>query len=274
MPERPEMQKAIGISIPLKPDRLKMSMPMNKTQQALSRAIDYFGEKHPEVKIFEPSFERSTDTVTARLNILNRFTGSHLFMMDGDQGMVPETLARMYEATEYADVVLAPSVKAKVPYEPTFGYLNKNGKFRRAVPGYDYDNIDILNDVTLAIDGGGFPAVMIRREAFDEIPPEIYGPAFNRIQHPTQPESCYGHDLSFCLRCRAAGLKVVILMGVKVPHFSEDGWVWLNFHEQMVNFNPYTKHFHDPVIKENNLVPRRQQRMRKQGEVENAKKDD
>lgn len=271
MSERPEIKKRISIWFPMKPDRLYESLPMKETIQSVMIAIDTFLQKYPDVIVHQPDRAYNSDTVAARSEIVSKFRGTHLLMIDGDQQLYADTIIKLYDACEEGrDIVLAPSVRINPPYEPTFGFWGHDGKFRTAVLDYDYDMQDVEANRIIEIDGGGFPAVMFRREVFDEMPPEIFGPHFNRIHHAVERDSTYGHDLSFCMRAKAAGLKIYCHMGCKVPHFTSKGFIWLEYHDQLVHYNPQMRQFFEPFIKANNLKPREQQRIE---DIETAQKE-
>lgn len=258
----PTIQKCISVWMPMKPDRLYPPMPMRKTKRTIDDAIQAFMRKYPDVRVTVPDFAFSSDTVASRLDIVNHFRGTHLLMIDSDQALASDVIWKMYEACEDGrGVVLAPSIKPSPPYEPTFGFLCKNGKYRNAVIDYDYDIEDTQNNRIIEVDGGGFPAVMIRREVFDDMPPEVFGPYFNRIHHAVEKQSLYGHDLSFCMRAKAAGFKVFVHLGCRVDHFTEDGFRWLDAHAMLIDHNPMMQDFYRPNIVENNLVSRAQERM-------------
>jgi GT2 family glycosyltransferase len=91
--------------------------------------------------------------------------------------------------------------------------------------GKDF-HIDVpIKGEIIECDAHGFGITLLKREVFDEIEP----PFFERLPHPCFPTIMYGHDVSFSVRAKMAGLKIYSHFGAKVKHACV-GWLDYNHH--------------------------------------------
>jgi len=134
-----------------------------------------------------------------------------LLMLDTDMGFPPDLPSRLLQT---ADPELRPVVgalcfgmtQAKGVF-PT-AYLLKEGRFWM---------LDTLPEEPFQVDGTGAAVLLIHRTVFDRIT-ETEWPVrwFDRLYLGAEP---VGEDLSFCLRCKAAGVPVWIDPRIPIQHY-------------------------------------------------------
>lgn len=225
----------VTLGLPIKEDRFgKPAEVMRAVRTAIdmmhNHTVEHFKKKDIDFKLYELKSE-SGDPVETRARIVDHMMGSHIFFLDADSMPEHDVLVKLLEADK--DFVAAPMVQQGYPhllnvFTKMHGENYMSWRFKR-----DFDEIDVLQGRVKECDAHGFGAVLLRREVFDEIRP----PWFNRLSHLHFPVINYGHDVSFCIRAKEAGLQIFTHFGAVVRHATVS-YIGLNQHIEAFTLDP------------------------------------
>jgi GT2 family glycosyltransferase len=212
-------------------------IPTRDTRELTLRCLASLGSTAAEVIVVDDGGSDGTAEEIARLHPAVRvmrnpaslgFTGTAnrglreargrlLFLLNSDTEVEPDTLARLEAAFAASPRLGAAGASLRFPdgrpqwsggRAPTSSWLfalsSGLPSLLEALPGYRA--LHPLDAERRSVDWVSGAAMVIRREAWDEVGPLDEGFAF------------YCQDLDFCLRLRSAGWEVQIVPGVSVLH--------------------------------------------------------
>lgn len=133
-----------------------------------------------------------------------------LLMLDTDMGFPPDLPARLLAT---ADPVDRPIVGGLC-----FGMSKDQGVFPTAyvIRNNRFWIVNTLPDEPFQVDGTGAACLLIHRDVFERtLITDWPGRWFDRLFYGGEP---VGEDLSFCLRCRAAGIPIWIDPTIPIDH--------------------------------------------------------
>lgn len=225
----------VTLGLPIKEDRFgKPAQVMRQVREGIDvmheYTFDYYKRKGIDFKMFEMMSE-SGDPVESRCRIIDHMTGSHIFFLDADSRPDQDCLVKLLEADK--DFVAAPMVVQSYPHFTNVFKKVHGENYQTWRFGKEFKHEDVLSGAIMECDAHGFGGVLLRREVFDDIRP----PWFNRIAHYLFPVKNYGHDLSFCIRAREAGIQIFTHFGAKVRHATVS-YLWLDNHIEAHTFDP------------------------------------
>ena len=229
----------LTIGLPVKEERFgKPAETMRDVRSAIEIMHEYTvryydpewdgASRSNKVIIYEEIAE-SGDPVKARERLVNNMRGSYLLMLDADTMPDQDTLVKLLEADK--DIISCPMVTTVYPnFLNVFRQRGDTWDFQPWVLDDDYTRADVLNGRIMECDAHGFGMILFKREVFDNVPP----PWFSRMQHKIWPCMTYGHDVSFSIRAREAGLKIYTPLGTAVKHATV-GWLDYSAHLQAID---------------------------------------
>ena len=170
------------------------------------------------------AYQSGPNIATGRNQLVNSFlteyTAPWLLMLDTDMWLAPDTAARLIEA---ADPVDRPVVGALcfsqnfegAPYSTMYELTEPEpGRLafarRREWP----------EDECVKVSATGAACLLMHRDALEKVAAssgDLAAPWFREVPVGS-PLSLMGEDLTFCLRCAAAGIPVHVHTGVQVGH--------------------------------------------------------
>jgi hypothetical protein len=172
------------------------------------------------------ALESGPNISTARNLMVNNFLEDYpdvpwLFMCDTDMWFPADTVGRLLAA---ADPVERPVTGALCfsqntdngggePY-PTMYELTERGDGDLAFVRYKR----WPEDAVMRVAGTGAAALLIHRRALEAVEKRAADPAAPWFRESQTRTALMGEDLTFCLRCAAAGIPVHVHTGVRVGH--------------------------------------------------------
>lgn len=143
---------------------------------------------------------------------------SHVLMLDADHKHPPDIVERLSQRViddPTKLVVTALSFRRCHPYDPTAWFIDGSGGvfYHREVPK-DIFEVDLI----------GGAAMLIHRSVFERVPWPWFAPDYEA--------GWYGEDLSFAVKCRAAGISLWVDPCVVSPHMSVS-WVDLDVYHRV-----------------------------------------
>lgn len=225
----------VTLGLPIKEDRFgKPDEVMRAVRVGIDNmhnyTVDYFAKKGIDFKLYEVK-SASGDPVESRTRIVDHMVGSHIFFLDADSYPDPNCLVKLLEADK--DFIGAPMIQQGYPHFTNMFTRVHGANYNSWRVGREFNEPDVIMGKIKECDAHGFGGVLLRREVFDEIRP----PWFNRISHPYFSAINYGHDVSFSIRAKEAGIQIFTHFGAKVRHASV-AYLWLDPHMEAFTMDP------------------------------------
>lgn len=235
----PELK--VTLALPVKEERFgKPAEVMRQVREGIQvmheYTVGYYKSKGIDFKLYEMMSE-SGDPVETRARLVDRMMGSHIFFLDSDSRPDKDCLVRLLEADK--DFVAAPMVQQGYPHLTNVFTKVHGENFEAWRIGRHFHEPDVLMGKIMECDAHGFGGVLLKREVFDDIRP----PWFNRIAHFIFPVKNYGHDISFCIRAKEAGIPIFTHFGAKVRHATVS-YLWLDNHIEAFQMDPNLQNTH------------------------------
>jgi 2-polyprenyl-3-methyl-5-hydroxy-6-metoxy-1,4-benzoquinol methylase len=143
-----------------------------------------------------------------------------MFLMDVDQTFHPDTIPRLLETAErhQARIVSALAHLGKAPFSPLAGWAKTNDKgdwsFTNS-KGLDWKkNYAPLGKGVVEVDWASGGGLLVHREVVEA----LQWPPFQDVWEEGTGRRVMGHDVSFCLRAKDKGFKIVVDTDVKSDH--------------------------------------------------------
>ena len=186
----------------------------------------------PENTLYTLFFEKGSLVYDARNNLVNRVLedinnpkspateeNSYVLWLDSDEVFNPTTIAKLFEdmdKTEDAEVMSALYYGRRAPFTP-IAYdkiqmlVSKNGA--RQPSTVDISDEKINSRSVVEVKGIGLGCVLMKNTIWKKLFTAMENSAL-----PFSPILCYGEDLSFCIRCQKAGVKIYVDTECEVGH--------------------------------------------------------
>jgi hypothetical protein len=143
----------------------------------------------------------------ARNDLVDRFLGDWLFMLDTDHQPEPDILARLlHRMNEYDLDVIVGIYQYRYPPHPPVLYGWNSGKLARLGKWNEDAPVQTIG-------GAGAGCLLVQRQVFDRIKNELHEQPFDVIGQG-------GEDLAFFDRLKRLNIKAYFDCGVECPHLT------------------------------------------------------
>ena len=129
----------------------------------------------------------------------------YIFWLDSDMVFAPETLEKLWENRDKADILTGLYFRRVQPYTPVlFDQLDIDDK------GCHWTDFKEIPDEPFEVGGCGFGCVLM--------PTNIFFDVLSKFGAMFTPVASVGEDLSFCWRARQCGYKIACIPDVQLGH--------------------------------------------------------